>query len=303
MPCYNMEDYIDEGLESIYNQTYQDFSVIIADDASPSKNTVKKLSQINRARCSIYYEKNNLGLTKISNKYMSKLNSEYVLLFSPDDKMHPDFLREQVEYLNANQNVAAVCTWIQEFGDSKQVIEYHQDTCKLPEMLVSNNYSGAALMRKKSWLAAGKYDTSKEIYPNLDYELWLSMLDKDFTLGVIPKPLFYWRVVSNSLSHSMGAEQLLVFRKALSKKYSHLYKQHSEYVTDRYLEIICDFENYYAVSMEGHDWLDQQYKNLTALNSELIAEAQEVSQKLEKSIQKPYIRFLVRKMILRRKRN
>lgn len=283
MPCYNMGNYLDESLKSLYSQTFQDFIVIIADDASPSAATRDKLSTIEMPRCTTYFEKKNLGLVKITNKYTDKLDADYILLFSPDDKLHPDFLKEQVEYLDAHPNVHAVCTWIQEFGDGNNLIKYSDNLCKLPHMLVENHFSGAALIRKSAWLSAGKYDENRKFYPNLDYELWLSMLEKGFKLATIPKPLFYWRVVRNSLSHRMNSEQMLVFRKELLRKYIGLYQKHSEFVLNHNLEILSKFEEYYSLSEEGHDWLDNQYKQLTKQNAEL-------SLKLDESIQRPYIR-------------
>lgn len=296
MPCYNMGEFFKESLDSLRNQTYQNFSVIIADDASPQKTTHYKLAAIDMPRCKIYYEKKNIGLVRISNKYIDKLDAEYVLLFSPDDKLHPDFLREQVEYLDSHQDVHAVCTWIQEFGEGNSLIKYTDELCKLPNMLVENHYSGAALMRKSAWLEVGKYDVNKNFYPNLDYDLWLSMLEKGFRLGTIPKPLFFWRVVSNSLSHRMGSKQMLVFRRELLKKYSALYEKHSTFVVNHYLGVISEFEKYYELNEEAHDWLDNQYHALIKQNSDLVKENASLSTRLTESIQRPFVRSTLGKI-------
>lgn len=294
-PCFNMGKYINEAIESVYAQTFSDFILVIADDASTSKSTLSKLSRINRPRCQIFYEKKNLGLTKIANKYMAELDAEYIMLFNSDDKLHPDFLEEHVQYLDSHPNVHAVSAWVQEFGEGHRLLKYDDVKCQLPYMLVENNFSGAALIRKSSWLAAGMHDTNKKLYPNLDYDLWLSMLEKGFKLGTIPRPLFHWRVVRKSLSHSINADQMLIFRKALFKKYQPLYRKYSDYVIEHYLELIGDFENYYAFSEEGHDWLDKQHKILTEENSIL-------REKIDASIQRPYMRSVLRKIASRLKR-
>lgn len=296
MPCYNMGPYIDEALGSLRDQTFKDFYVIIADDASPSVETKEKLATIDQENCKIYYEEKNLGLVKIANKYMSRLDSEYIVLFNPDDKLHPDFLKEQVEYLDKHQDIQAVSTWVQEFGEGNRLLEYTDELCRLPHMLVENNFSGAALMRKTAWLAAGKHDTDKSLYPNLDYDLWLSMLQKGFKLGIIKKPLFYWRVLPSSLSHSMSAARMLTFRKALLKKYLPLYQEYSDYVLNHYLEEFRKFEDYYALNEEGHAWLDDQYKRLTSANTELLKEKTALVSRLEQSIEYPYARSILAKV-------
>ena len=296
MPCFNMGDYFEESLNSLRDQTYQNFNIIIADDASSQKTTHDKLAVIDMPRCNIYYEKKNMGLIRISNKYINKLEAEYVLLFSPDDKLHPDFLQEQVKYLDTHPDTHAVCAWVQEFGEGNSLIKYSDELCKLPNMLVENHYSGAALIRKSAWLAAGRYDVNKNLYPNLDYDLWLSMLDKGFKLGTISKPLFFWRVVSDSLSHSMESSQMLVFRREILKKYSALYEKHSNFVANHYLGVISKFEEYYELNEVGHDWLDKQYHSLIKKNTDLIEENTLLSARLASSIQFYFIRSVLGKI-------
>lgn len=269
MPCYNMGDFIEGALDSVYAQSFQDFQVVVADDCSTDAGTLDTLRRINRSRCEVYFEPENLGLVAISNRYMSSIDAEYIMLFSPDDKMHPDFLKVQVEYLESHPDVHAVCTWIEQFGDIEGVIKYDDDGCTLPAMLVRNQFSGAALMRKSAWLEAGMHDTDPELFPNLDYDLWLSMLQRGFVLGTIPQALFYWRSVKTSLSHGVNPDQIAIFRRALLRKYAELYREHFQYVIDFYLGELSRFEHYYHESVEGHAWLDEQYWKLTAENEDL----------------------------------
>ena len=295
MPCYNMGHFLGESLESISKQTFKDYRVVIADDASPSQESRDALAQIKQAQCEVYFEKKNLGLVKISNKYLRSLNAQYILLLSPDDKLHPDFLKEHVAYLDSHPDVHAVCSWVQEFGDGNQLIRYSDDMCKLPYMLVYNHFSGAALIRRSEWIAAGMHDTNKDIYPNIDWGVWLAMLEKGYRLATIPKALFYWRVDRKSISHGVSAEQTLRFRKAIYKRHISLYKVHFEYVLNYYLERLSDFEKYYVISEEGHEWLDGQYHSLTRENETL-------RKALDKSIQRPYLRSFYRRMRKRLKR-
>lgn len=302
MPCYSMGHFLEESLDSVYKQSFSDFIVVIADDASPSEDSRELLAQINYPRCKIYFEKKNLGLVRISNKYMSMLDAEYILLLSPDDKLHPDFIKEHVDYLESHPNVHAVCSWIQEFGDGNQLITYSDELCKLPHMLVNNYFSGAALIRKSAWIAAGMHDTNNEIYPNVDWGVWLAMLERGFNLATISKPLFYWRIDRKSISHGVSAEQTLIFRKAIFKRHAHLYKKHLGYVLNFYFEKIKDFEKYYELNEEGHAWLDAQYHSLTEQITLLTEENMRIKSKLENSIELPLFVLIYNKVkhLLRR---
>lgn len=269
MPYYNMGPFLAEALESLRRQTFTDFVVRIVDDCSPDEASQSVLGQVAESFVQVELESSNLGLVRLANKHMQVLDAEYIMLFSPDDVMEPEFLQVQVEFLDANPEVAAVCTNIQEFGDASSVISYDDEKCALPAMLVENRFSGAALMRKSAFLAAGMHDESSDFFPNLDYELWISMLSKGFELKTIQRSLFKWRVSRQSLSHNVTPIQARTFRSALAAKYPNLFAQYSQFVLNHYFQELERFEQYYFEAEEGHAWLDAQYHSLTALIQEL----------------------------------
>jgi glycosyltransferase involved in cell wall biosynthesis len=271
MPCYNLDSYIETALESLKKQTSQDFHLIIADDASTNGSSAKALLALKERGYDVYFEQKNLGLTKIANKYMSLLNTEHIMLLSPEDTIEPTFIEKSITYLRDNPHKAAVCTWIQQFGDYNDIITYDEALCKLPYMLTENYYSGAAVVRKKNWIAAGKHDLDPSLYPNLDYDLWLSMLRRGDSFGVINEPLFNWRSIKSSLSHDTNVEKQTKFKKALIHKYSDLYGTHAEFVLNHYLDQVAKFQTDYLVYEEGHLWLDTEYKRLLTENEELHA--------------------------------
>lgn len=269
MPYFNMGEYIADSLASLRMQTFTDFIVKAVDDASTDGTSRSVLQNVSESFLETEFESENLGLVRLANKHMSQLDAEYIMLFSPDDLMEPDFLQAQVSFLDEHPDVAAVCTDIQEFGGSESIIRYNDERCGLPSMLVENRFSGAALMRKSAFLAAGMHDDATEFYPNLDYELWISMLSKGMKLRTIPRVLFRWRVVEDSLSHNVEPKQIRIFRAALLEKYSAQYQEHAMFVLNHYLNEIERFERYYLDAEVGHEWLDAQYHSLSARVREL----------------------------------
>jgi glycosyltransferase involved in cell wall biosynthesis len=267
MPCYNLDAYLDESLASLDAQTSKDFYLIIADDASTNNTAKKKLQSIQRQNCKVYFEKKNLGLIKISNKYMTELDTDYIMLLSPEDTLEPTFIEKSIQYLEKHPEKAAVCTWIQQFGDYTDIIKYSEKTCKLPYMLIENHYSGAAVIRKEKWVEAGKHDTDPNLFPNLDYDLWLCMLERQFELGVINEPLFNWRSLKSSLSHDVTVDKQLRFKKAILQKHTRLYQKHCKYVLDYYLDQVAKYQRDYTMYEDGHTWLDTEYRRLSNENS------------------------------------
>ena len=136
LPAYKIK-YFQEALDSILNQTYKDFKLIIQDDCSPFdiKSIVDKYSYDKR----VYYYRNevNIGgknLVKCWNNLLEKADSEYIILASDDDvydihfldeidkltNKYPqvDLLRARVKSISANGELRGVDAIYEEYGDS-----------------------------------------------------------------------------------------------------------------------------------------------------------------------------------------
>ena len=90
IPVYNMEKYIEECLDSVFNQTYKNIEVIIINDGSTdnSKDIIKKF--ILKYKNIIYIEQLNQGLSMARNNALDYVNGEYVLFLDSDDYLEKD---------------------------------------------------------------------------------------------------------------------------------------------------------------------------------------------------------------------
>ncbi len=84
MPAYNAEDYIKEALQSILNQTYPHFELLICDDGS-TDNTLNILNSINDKRIRLFKNEKNLGNLKTTNFLFSKCNGDFITIQDADD--------------------------------------------------------------------------------------------------------------------------------------------------------------------------------------------------------------------------
>lgn len=228
MPCYNMGEYIEEAVESLRNQTFKNFTVVIADDASPDKKTVEILKNLDLpSNMTVVFEEENLGLSGIRNKYMRQFNTTYVFSFDPDDILRANFLEKCVDYLEKHPKKAAVATWLDRFGVESGVSKLSEELATLPAMLITNNYLGSCLLRKEVFTQVDGYDTTSVVYGAEDYDFWLSALEKGWSLGVIPEPLFrYRRLANSSSSQSARPEKAVKWRRYIVEKHSALYQQY-----------------------------------------------------------------------------
>jgi GT2 family glycosyltransferase len=227
MPCFNLGEHTQEALDSLFAQTFQDFALIIADDASTDKSTKTTLKNLKLPRGNVYFESKNLGVSKLRNKYMKQLDTKYVMSFDPDDVLEPTFLEKSVNYLELHPKKAAVAVWLELFGNEQGIAKLDEAKTGLPDMLITNNYLGSCVMRKTAFDQIGGYDTSTEITGAEDYDFWLSVLEHGWQLGVLPEVLFRYRRSKHSQSsRSAMPEKTAVWRKKLIQNHLQTYQKY-----------------------------------------------------------------------------
>jgi len=121
MPAYNEERYIAESIQSILNQTFQDFELIIVDDGSTDR-TFEIASSFEDPRVQVYRQQNS-GPGPTRNKALSLAQGKYIALQDADDRSKPDRLTMQYEFLEKNSNYIAVGT-MADYVDEEGVFIY-----------------------------------------------------------------------------------------------------------------------------------------------------------------------------------
>src|SRR5215467_12658879 len=104
---YNSGRFIKRCLESVLEQKYAAFEVIVIDNAS-TDGTVDILEQF-AGRCRIYYNDENLGFAEAQNQAIAHSNGDWVLTLNPDVLLMPNFIQALVDAGNVDSKVGTVC--------------------------------------------------------------------------------------------------------------------------------------------------------------------------------------------------
>ena len=107
MPVYNAEEYICEAIESIVNQTLQDWELIIVDEPTTTDSTddiVRRFME-NDSRIKLIINKERLGISKSLNVAIEASKGKYIVRMDADDISLPNRLQEQVNYMDANPDI------------------------------------------------------------------------------------------------------------------------------------------------------------------------------------------------------
>jgi glycosyltransferase involved in cell wall biosynthesis len=206
LPLYNGELYIEEAINSILNQTFKDFELLIINDGSKDRSAeiVKNMSD----ERIILISQKNTGMAGALNHGLSIAKGQLIARQDADDISHPDRFQKQVDFLKNNPDCALVGTWARIFSDKGSKSRFHQHptgnlTLKLL-LLFNNPFVHSSLMIKKSALdEVGYFDTFKDQLIQ-DYELW-SRIAAKFEIANIPEVLQDYREVSTSISRTTSS--------------------------------------------------------------------------------------------------
>jgi len=107
LPAYNAENYIEQAIRSLLNQSYTDFELIIADDGSTDKTRtiIDALSKLDsRIICS--HNETNQGKIKTANRLLGMCRGKYITIHDSDDLSHPQKFEKQVNFLEQHPEYA-----------------------------------------------------------------------------------------------------------------------------------------------------------------------------------------------------
>lgn len=204
IPIYKVEDYLDECIESVVNQTMKDLEIILVDDGSPDRcpqmcdEWAKRDSRIR------VIHKPNGGLADARNAGIRASHGKYILPLDSDDLIAPTYAEKAVMYLESHPDVTLVYCRAKFFGDKNE-------ECRLPnydyeKLLFYNQIYCSCVYRRSDYDRTVGYNTNMK-YGYEDWDFLLSLLNKNSKVFKIPEILFFYRkhgvsMISNTQKHN-----------------------------------------------------------------------------------------------------
>jgi glycosyltransferase involved in cell wall biosynthesis len=211
---YNHAPFIAAAIQSVLDQTFTDFELIISDDAS-ADDSVKIIQRFQDPRIRLIRHERNLGIVENFNRAVAQAHGTYIAQMGSDDLFRPDKLRRQVEVLDAKPDIAVVFTHVDiinrdglpyRFHPLKHLkYHYNQDNHTRHEWLrifFHKNCLSApsAMLRKSAMDRVGLYDP--RFLGLQDYDWWIRFCLAGYELHVIGEELTLYRRLKRSRSLS-----------------------------------------------------------------------------------------------------
>lgn len=208
LTSFNHERYLQEAIDSVLNQSFADFELIIWDDAS-TDNSWELINQYSDPRIKPFRNEYPMrGIWGINKAIAEHARGEFMAIHHSDDVWHPEKLAKQVSYLDSHPETGGVFTWAQvidEHGSEKSESWFIQKKKTrwqwLHQLFTGENHLNhpSALVRKSSYEAVGLYRYG--LAQTADAEMWSRLLLK-FDIFVIPEKLTKHRLFSDGSNTS-----------------------------------------------------------------------------------------------------
>ena len=200
MPAYNAAMFIQDAINSVFNQTYHRFELIVIDDGS-TDDTLQIIKQIKDSRI-VVIQQENRGVSAARNLGISRANGKYLVFLDADDVMENYTLSTYVKHFDDVDFILGEYAYMGGMMNGKiahDLRDYPDDRDGLFEKLLSGNYIGIGAVCLRNGLMERYFDESLRF--GEDYDLWLRVMRETSRVKLIKKSLYRYRVDEASAYH------------------------------------------------------------------------------------------------------
>ena len=227
MPVYNGTKFLGEAIESIVNQSFNEFEFLIINDGSTDQSN-ELIKSYDDKRIRLFVNKNNIGQSASLNKGIKMARGDYIAIMDQDDISVQDRLKVQLEFMENHPNIDVCGSWLELFGTYDGIVKYETKSEKIKMGLLTNiNLGHPTVIIRKSTIDKYnlRYDDTYTIAN--DYDLWFMMLDT-CSFSNISKPLLKHRTHERQNSKLDGDKTMIEGKLVLGQFFQKIDFRHDE---------------------------------------------------------------------------
>jgi glycosyltransferase involved in cell wall biosynthesis len=228
VPCYNQAQYLDEALQSVIDQTYQNWECIIVNDGSPDNAEFVVKQWLAKDSRFVYLYKENGGLSSARNAGLDNANGDYIQFLDADDLLNPNKFYESIEEINllkSYDNTIIITNYKMFKKDIYDKGMYYST--------IKNEYLNLKSLLYKwdieftipihcALFSSNLFRNlrfSEELKAKEDWLMWISVFSKKPFIFFINEILVYYRLHENSMSqsNSLMKENIIEFCAIIKK--------------------------------------------------------------------------------------
>ena len=200
VPAYNQENYIQECVESLLNQTYDNFEIVILNDGSTDHTGEILEKYRDNPKVRLLYKENERSIAKARNFLMNEIRGEYFIFVDSDDSVSPSYLSLLVEAMEKRNSDIACCafSFTHVYGRSTELLHYETNARKyaLDEMILGSR-GGYVLWNKLIKSELVKNLRFEEMSFGEDFIFVFELMQQDVNVAFISNKLYFYRYFVN----------------------------------------------------------------------------------------------------------
>ncbi len=202
MPTFNAEKFIKAAIESVQKQTYENWEMILVDDASTDE-TVKIIDDFAQkdSRIKLFQLETNSGNGFARNKALEKASGKYIAFLDADDLWFPTKLEKQIQFLKAN-NLPFTFSFYDCIDNNGNNLNRRVQTpipLTYKQLFFCNYVGNLTAIYDADFFGKIKLESSQK---RQDWRLWLTILKQIKTAEAVPESLAFYRIRKDSISSS-----------------------------------------------------------------------------------------------------
>ncbi len=208
IPVYNAESkYLKACINSVLQQSYDNFEICIVNDASTLKETLDVLKEFtDNKKIRIKNRKKNGHISRATNDALAMAKGEFIALLDNDDELAKDALYEVVKVLNVDKKIDFIYSDEDKLNKGGERCLPHFKPDYSPDTLLSLNYiCHLAVIRTKIVKEVGGFTVGLE--GAQDHDLFLRVVEKTDRIYHIPKVLYHWRMIEGSTALDLNNKE------------------------------------------------------------------------------------------------
>ncbi|MGS0682936.1 glycosyltransferase family 2 protein [Shewanella sp. 125m-7] len=222
MPIYNVEAFVEDAINSVLTQTFENFELILVNDCS-TDSSLALCQRFNQARIRIVNHQHNQGLSAARNTGIRHAIGQYVAFIDSDDMWHPEKLQQHVNHLDNAPEVGISFSrslFMTSLGEKMRIFQMPQLTNISAKDLLCRNPvgNGSAPVIRRETLTDIRYQALNKPVPHTcyfdenfrqseDIECWLRIVTTThWKIEGIPAPLTFYRLNQQGLSSDLNKQ-------------------------------------------------------------------------------------------------
>lgn len=220
VPCYLQAQYLDEALQSVYEQTFQEWECIIVNDGSLDNTEEIAQKWVNKDSRFNYFHKENGGLSGARNFGISHSSGEFILPLDADDYISRSYVADALHSFEQDASLKLVYCKAEKFGSQSGL--WKLPVFSLSNLSKNNMIFCSAVFKKSDWKLVGGYDV-KMNHGWEDWEFWIALLKNGGNVKQLDTIGFYYRVKEVSMVKQLDQPKKEALLQYMSIKHSDFY--------------------------------------------------------------------------------